>query len=229
MKIKKLLVLGLVTGVVFSSLGVAEAAKKKKPKPVPVPAQADQTFFMRRDACTGDEADNARLSITDGTEPADGNQCGFLDYGVMNEVYVASGDTAVSDAWPAVDGLPLVLDATKPITGTINMYSSYLGDPLPAEVGVAAGQVEMVIDITGVSAGEDIVVGTAMVEYQVTPGTALYEVKFEIKPGAELDKKSFEEFVLTTTVRGPNALHGLYELDNPASTVIVPSWVTPAA
>lgn len=229
MKARKLVAAALALGVVVGSLGVAEAARKKpkkpkKPKPpVAAPVQVDQKFFMRRDACEGagaDSTDNARLSLEDGPDEG-GNTCGWLDSGVLNEVYSTSGaETPVADVWPVADGLPLVLDATKPVAGTINVRSSWAGP-----VGIAAGQVEMIIDITGVSGGEDVVVGSATVSYEVTPAAILYEVPFEIKPGAELDKKSFESLVMTTTIMGPNAGHGLYELDEPPSTVTIPAWV----
>lgn len=222
MRIRKIVALGLAAGVVVGSFGVAEAAKKKKkPKPA-APVQVEQTFFLRRDDCGGDN-DNARLSLVDGPDEA-GNLCGWLNSGLINEVEMTSGQgEPTSDEWPVSDGLPLVLDASKPIKGTLIMKSSHLGSPAP-ETGVAAGQVEMIVDVTGVAGGEDVAVGSVTVEYIVAPPGVTYEVPFEIKPDAALDKKSFEALVMTTTIRGANVLHGLYELDDPPSTVVIPSW-----
>lgn len=226
MKARKLAVTALAMGLVVGSLGVAEAAKKKKkPKPVPAPVAVDQTFYMRRDACTGagaDSADNARLSLEDGVD--EGNLCGWGESGLLNEAVINSGQLdAVADVWPVADGLPLTVDATKPISGKLQMVSSFLG--AAPDNGLAGGNVEIVIDFTGVSGGEDVVLGTATAEYQVTPASSRYEVPFEIKLDGALDKKSFESLVMTTTIRGANFGHGLYELDQPASTVVIPSWV----
>jgi hypothetical protein len=129
----------------------------------------------------------------------------------------------VSDVWPVADGLPLVIDASKPITGKINMVSSFLG--AAPDNGVAVGNVDLVIDFTGVSGGEDVAIGSVTASYQVTPAASRYEVPFELKLDGAMDKKSFESIVMTTTVRGSNVGHGLYELDQPASTVTVPAWV----
>jgi hypothetical protein len=225
MKTRKLLVTALVVGVVAGSFGVAEAAKKKKkPKPAPAPVQVDQKFYMRRDGCNTD-ADNARLSLTDGPD-VDGNLCGWLESGILNEVLIAAGEAPVADAWPMADGLPLTLDTSKPITGSVTVVSSYLG--AAPDNGLAAGAPELVVDLVGTSGGEDVVIGTATVPYQVTPAASKYTIEFEIKADGALNNKVFESVTMTTAVRGPAAGHGLYELDDPASFVTIPSWAIAA-
>lgn len=226
MRGRKLLATALALGVVVGSFGVAEAAKKKKkPKPVPAPVQLDQKFFMRRDACEGagaDSTDNARLSLADGPDEG-GNLCGWLESGVFNEILVAAGEAPTADVWPVADGLPLTLDATKAITGSITLVSSRLN--AAPDQGVAAGQSTLVVDLVGTSGGEDVSIGTASVDYAVTPATSTYTVDFEIKVEGALDKKVLDSITMTTTIRGPMAGHGLYELDNPPSTVTIPAWV----
>ncbi|MDQ4124770.1 MAG: hypothetical protein M3134_04100 [Actinomycetota bacterium] len=222
MKARKLLATTLALGVVVGSFGVAEAAKKKKkPKPVPAATQVDQKFFLRRDDCGGD-ADNPRLSLTDGADEA-GNLCGWLFSGILNEVVIRAGDAPTNDAWVMADGLPLTLDTSKAITGSVTLVSSRL-NAAPGQ-GAAAGQARFVVDLVGTSGGEEVVIGTAAVDYMVTPAASTYTVDFEIKPEAALEKKVFEAITMTTTIRGPVAGHGLYELDNPASTVTIPAWV----
>ncbi|HEX2057358.1 MAG TPA: hypothetical protein VHI71_03230 [Actinomycetota bacterium] len=222
MKGRKLFATVLALGVVVGSFGVAEAAKKKKkPKPpAPAPVQVDQKFYLRRDGCNTD-ADNARLSLEDGVD--EGNLCGWLESGLINEVLIESGAEApVSDPWTMADGLPLTLDASKPIKGSINVRSSFLN--AAPDNGLAAGLATLQVDLVGMSGGEEVAIGTASVDYEVTPAASAYTVDFEIAPEAALDKKVFEAVTLVTTIRGPAAGHGLYELDDPASTVTFPTW-----
>src|SRR5213595_3465256 len=74
------------------------------------------TFYLRRDGC-GTSNDNPHLSVTSGTDGGDG--CGLL----FNAVVGLGGDAdqgAFID-FPATDGLPLALDASRAITGVIDL------------------------------------------------------------------------------------------------------------
>src|SRR5438093_2406488 len=88
------------------------------------------TFYLRRDGC-GTSNDNPHLSTTSGTDGGDG--CGLI----FNAVVGLGGDAdqgAFID-FPATDGMPLALDASRSITGVVDLQG--LG------VGAAAVDVSM--------------------------------------------------------------------------------------
>ena len=229
MKVKKLLALAMIAGLVVGSVNMADAKKKKKKKKKPVPVQADATYYMRADACDGEETDNLRLSLEDG--PDAGNVCGWLNNGLLNTAAAAAGEpetpvinvTVAKDVWPVADGLPLTLDASKPLTGTLNLRSAF-HDAAP-DNGLSVGEAKLEISFTGVSGGEELPIGNATVTYTVTPQASNYAAEFEIDLVDELDKKVLESLSMTTAVHGNTLLHGSFEMDDPASTVIVPTWV----
>lgn len=109
-----LLALALLTGGV---IGPAAAEKKKKKKK-PVMLAVDQAYFLRRDACGQGSADNPRLSIADGPDQA----CAWVDTGIFAEVYEETDTLDPWETFSAIDGTPLVLNATEPITGEITLY-----------------------------------------------------------------------------------------------------------
>lgn len=209
---RKTLVIGLVAGLVVGSLGGATAqAKKKKPKPKTVTYVAQNVeYFLRAADCT---ADVYSLSIENGE--GDGT-CGSFDNGLVNEVYAATGEPYSEQAWIAADGLPLKLDGTKAVTGTFYVTSW---------AGISAGPATLDVKIAATVAGQQVEVGTASVDYLVTPAAGTYEVPFEIKIPAELDKVDVEGLTLTTISRGHAPIQGYYEMEDPASSLTIPALV----
>lgn len=188
---KKLAALVAATLVVGSLAGTADAAKKKKKPPAPVPVDVTYQLGMEgEDVCV----------LTTVPMPGDGD-CGSPFWGVL-------GDELQPDPLgaSAVDGLPLTLDATKPIKGVIvvESYALVLG---PDVAGV--GQPEVVITAAGTSAGEEVAIGEFTSDpYLVTPNQVEYPVEFEIAVPAELDKKVLDGLTLTWKVTGPVMFHG---------------------
>lgn len=214
---KRIIGFTLILGLIAGSLAAPAMAKKKKPRK-PAAVQVDQKFFVRRDDCAGD-ADNPHLSITDG--PDGGNGCGGTVDGLPNEV-IGQVDVPATETFPATDGVPFVLDASKDITGSLT-YDAFHGDSTNP-VGLGAGVHDVEILLTGTAAGSSVEVGTASGTYTATPGTDQYTVTFTIKPDAALDKASFETLELTTTVHGAGFFAQFLELDDPASFVTIPTW-----
>src|SRR5438105_4238922 len=96
------------------------------------------TFFLRRDGC-GTSNDNPHLSVTKGTDAGDG--CGL----VLTSVVGVGGtvDQAASVDFPSTDGMPLTLDASRMVSGTIDLESFGITDPLAAGTGLMTVTVEM--------------------------------------------------------------------------------------
>ena len=152
---KKLIVLGLVAGLVFGMLGPAEARKKKKKKPpvVTAPVVVDKTFFLRTDDCEA-----LRLSIEDGD---DLEGCGFFDGPIAQEIF---GPILgyLPEIWTSENGVPVTLDTSGPVTGQVVTIG---------EQGVVGfGQSTVDITLTATIAGEPVTLGTDSSTNTVVPG-----------------------------------------------------------
>ena len=221
MRARNLVVVGLVAGLIVGSLSMpVEAKKKKKKKIVPTPI----SFYVQRvkdGACSDDV--NFYLSVTPGE---DNGACGNLGYGVVAEATSQIGeDDAVSPAYvfPAKDGVPFVLDATQPLTGkiTVKSASSVQGNAV-APMGV--GQATLVAKVTGTTGEAATELGTASVDYQVTPGSQPTPVEFSITLDPTLDKASFTSLELSLRNRGASVQHGYYGSGD-QSFITVPTLV----
>lgn len=222
-----LLAVALVGGVVAGS---AEAAKKKKkPKPpVPTVMQVDQKMYLRGDACT---VEARGLSLVDNADA----ECWYTNSGLLHDLRDGKPSPAGTDpniTWPALDGIPLTLDATKPITGEITTTGGHCPLNLPTGPGclpmpVSAGNVTFVVKVVGEAGGEQKVIGEMTDEFAAGPGV-VHTTKVSITPDAALDKTVFETLTLITRVRGNSVFHGVYKLDNPSSFISIPT-LQPAA
>ena len=201
MKFKKLLALALMAGLVAGSLGSAEAAKRRKiVKWIP----QEKAFFLRWDG-TADTCGEPYLSIEDGEDL--GNGCEAIAQPAQ-ELLIAT-DQGITRDWPARDGVPFILNATKPITGTINIFQAVS----------AGGSLEIVL--SGTTGGELVEIGTADVEVPTSP-MEVTPIEFEITPAAELNKKNFSSLNLNTTQRGVAVSY--IELEDPTSSFVIPTF-----
>lgn len=210
---KRNLVLLLVVGLIVGALAPAQAAKKKKPRKPPAPVAVDVVYKVvwNEDACA--------LSISDAlADPA--QACADPFAGGITGPDLGSGPYVIS----AIDGLPLTLDAAKPIKGHFQMDSYVLAAEAPAPMGV--GQSEVVVTVTGTSGGEDITLGEATAEYAVTPQSTDYEIDFEIQPGADVAGKVLDALTVTVDVKGNTLFHGVIPTDG-TSTLTVGSFAVP--
>jgi hypothetical protein len=217
MKLRRILALGLILGMVAGSLSVADAAKKKRKIVKYLPTET--SFFLRRDDCGGD-ADNPHLSIIDDVDGGTG--CGSAFAGAPEEFFInADGAPFAPTVFPATDGVPKLIDASRDIEGAITVQS-FQGDANNPG-GLSAGQASLEILITGTVGGEVVTVGSATAEYLVTPDSNTYVVEFTADVDDALNKKKLTTLDLTLVQRGVTALHGFYELDDPASFFILPT------
>lgn len=203
---RRYLVLMLVAGLVVGALAPAQAKKKKpKPKP-PAPVAVDVTYNV----VWSDET--CVLSVAATLANPDGS-CGDPFAGSTTGDVQGTGEPVVVTA---IDGLPLTLDAAKPVKGTLQMGSYTLAVLADNGAGqpLGVGEAEWEIALTGTSGGEDITIGEVTTEpYMVTPGTGDYEVTFEITPAADLAGKTFETLSLSLEQVGSATIHGALSAD----------------
>lgn len=214
---KKLLIVGLTAALVAGSLiAPADAKRKKKKKPKPTPTVAvlqptDVNFYLRRDAC-GEDNDNPRISLEDG--PDEGDECPYLEQPVQ-EVMIEAGEGALTDIYPATDGVPLTLDATRNLVGEFG---------LAGRAGGAQVTVEVLLSGTIDGAVVEIATGTTeAVDYAATPATGASVVSLDFDIPDVLDRKQVTGLELSTVIRG--VTDGWVTLDDPASFITVPALI----
>ena len=212
---RKFLLIALVMGLIAGNMGApAVAAKKKKKKAAPVAV----TFWLAHesDDCADDAARVLKL-----TEATEGSNCGNLGYGAP---YPVTNGAALSlpMTFMTVEGVPLVLDASQPITGTIMVSSRSVAAGVPAFLG--AGQATTKGVLTGTTSEGAQELGTFESTYAVTPAAGVYEVAFEIQPPAELDKVTFTSLDISLHTEGAVVNHGYFRTLDPASSFTVPTW-----
>lgn len=204
------LVILLLAALVVGMIAPAEAAKKKK-KPPAKPVPVDVVYNV----VSGGEATCA-LSIATG-EPA---SCGDpFGGGITGAAGQAAGPIPIA----AVDGLPLTLDASKPIKGKFVMRSYGLAAVPQAPLG--AGEAEVTFVLTAIAGGEDLTLGEATTSYLVSPASRTYDVEFEIAPAAELTGKVLDSLTLSYEVTGPAVLHG--GLSDDGNTLTLGAFAVP--
>ena len=199
MKVKRLVALALVAGLIAGSSSAVDAAKRKKKKKAKLVA-SKVTFFQRNADCgTGDFF----LSVTD----AEDTDC----INAANAAGPAAG--YAESAYPARDSLPFILDATKPITGTITMRSGN---------GVGAGSVGVTLTFIGTTGGKEVPIATWESDtFTVVPqGAQTLEYEADIEDA--LNKKSFETLTLSVVPTGAAAgFYGTVEHDGPPPSAFI--------
>ena len=221
--LKKTLTTALVLGLLAGSLALpADARKKGKPTSVA------KTYFLRNEAdtCT---PESQTLRTVDGSDKAGacGDHAGGLGNEVMNNAFgepcEPTGQYGCGNlVFSAIEGLPLTLDASEPVTGMIAVGAWATVEP----VGNGAGLTTLVVRLTGTTKGKkSTLIGETSVQYLVTPAQSLYETKIKIQPDPALNGARFTTLELEVQNRGASVEHSWVWLDDPASFVSIPQWV----
>jgi hypothetical protein len=143
-------------------------------------------FYLRRDGC-GTSNDNPHLSTTNGTDAGDG--CGLI----INSVVGVGGDVdqgAFVD-FPASDGMPLALDTSRNITGTVDI------------TGTAVGLVEMDVSLEALVGGQGVSIGSDTESFLLDPTVSDNPVPFTVAPSAALANADLQGLDLRVHIHGP--------------------------
>ena len=177
-------------------------------------APSSEKLYLRRDGC-GTSSDNPHLSTTSGTDAGDG--CGLT-----LSSFVGLGGTADQAAFvdfPSVNGVPLALDASRSIGGTIDLQSF----GLVSGMGAGAGQLTVDINLEALVNGNGVPLGSASQTVTITPLAADYPVAFSIQPNTQLDKTDLQGIDLRVHVQGPFVFSGFIG-NSGKSWTTVPSY-----
>ena len=238
---RKSVILLIVGSLIVGSLGAPAVAKKKKKKK---PVAVEQKFFLRSTGCPSGDVNVDYLSLTDADEEV---QCNYTGAGIRWEIGDQTGDvcTPVDDPttgtprcavssretatryFDALDGVPIVLDTKKAISGSIWTSGAACAHGLVpcSPTGLSAGETTMDISVVGKIGQEEVAVGELSETYQVQPGT-VHEVKIDIKIDPKLAGKKFDTIELRTWQGGTAGGHGIINTNADTSSFIsIPALV----
>jgi hypothetical protein len=163
-------------------------------------------FYLRRDGC-GTTSDNPHLSTSSGTDAGDG--CGLI----VNSVVGLGGDAdqAAFIDFPASDGMPLALDASRNVTGVIDI------------TGTAAGLSEIDVSLEALVNSQAVEVGSGTASAVLDPTASDNPVQFTIAPSTSLAGADLQALDLRVTIHGPSIDGGYIGLSG-KSYADVPSF-----
>lgn len=202
---RKLTVL-VILGLLVSLFGpAADAAKKKKKPKKPVPVDVVYHVVWNGEGCA--------LSV--GTAAASEEDACVDPFAGATQDELGAGPHVM----PAIDGLPLTLDGSKPIKAHISADSYYLFGVGPDVMGI--GQPEIHAVLSGTVDGVETAIGEVTTEaYTVTPAEAHYEIDFEFPAVAELNGKVFTALTLSMEIRGNAMFHGVFPADGTSTLTV---------
>lgn len=196
-----LLILGLVAGLLAPS--VAEAKKKKAKKPVPV--EVVYHIVWNGEGC----------ALSTSTAAASQEDACADPFAGATQSQAGTGPFAM----PALDAIPLTLDASKVIKAHISADSFYATGAVPDVMGIGQPQIHAVL--TGTVGGAETTIGEVTTEpYTVTPAESHYEVDFEFQPAPELAGKVFSGVTLSMEIVGNSLFHGVFPADGTSTLTV---------
>lgn len=204
---KRAIAVALSLGLLAGAFAMPAEAKKKKKKAVPV----ETKFFMHWD---DDGAGGCEGMVHMSTEDTAGDTgCSYV-FQPAQEIFIATGASEpLSNAYPASDGVPLTLDASKKLTGEFAMRGNF----------AVEATVEWVLE--GQTGDDFVEIASGTTEAfnsgpTAVTGPVILTVEGDIDP--KLDKKVFSSLNLTTTIRGVASAY--VGREDPGSFISIPSF-----
>lgn len=219
---KRAVVVLVATGLLAGALSAPADAKKKKKKPVPPPVTlvpAELKFYPHHapdgatpEGCTGAyfmdlKADTADTTCSNSAQ-------------VAQEVYAAAGQELISYTYPATEGVPFVLDASRKLTGEITLRGTFSADAkAQLKLTGTVGGAEAVVAEGETGSGNGVASNSA--QGNDLPGPAV-TLPIELEVDKALDKAEVTSLTLVITVRGFHRGH--VDLDRNPTHIVVPAF-----
>lgn len=218
---KRSIVILVALGLLAGALVAPADAKKKKKKPAPpvTLTPVELKFYPHHapdgatpEGCTGAYFMDLKGDTVD-TTCSNSTQ-------VAQEVYAAAGQSLISYTYPATEGVPFVLDASRKLTGEVTLR------------GTVSVNAKAHLTLSGTVGGSDVVIaegetttgnGAASNSVQGVPlpGPAV-TVPVELEIDKALDKAEVTGLTLVITVRGVHRGH--IDLDRNPTHIVVPAF-----
>lgn len=153
---------------------------------------SSRTFYARRDACANGD-DPKYLSVQQGSGETEG--CQYVAPGVLVDLLGGA-----EEYFPAVNGVPLVIDASK------NMHVHI---QLDGDTSVGLGLADFQYAVTAQkSTGQQVTLGSGSKQYTVTPMSSDYEHTFDVNLADSLHGVQITDIQLMVNAVGAQAQHG---------------------
>lgn len=167
-------------------------------------AAAEKTFFLRasNDEACADKVLSLSLRAGSGERV-----CGYRNGAPFGEIYQQTGVSDGTKAFTGSDGLPVVVDATRDVAGTITV-GAYVGG-----VGGGVGQVVLDIDVSGYAGTSAVSLGSVVVEQALDPAKDDHEIPFTVDVPDGAEGKQLTSLTIAVDVRGLHMGHGFMTLD----------------
>jgi hypothetical protein len=170
------------------SLNVTGLAGFETPEP------SDTRFNLRRDGCGDGEV--RYLHTATG---ADNDTCRWPQWTILGTV----DEEGFAEDFPATDGVPLTLDASRSIMVRLVFESEIVG----------AGLATVRARLNGTTASfQTVSLGDESSDYVVSPAQASYPHTFTFEPPASMDKQDLTGLELVVSMSGAAANHGVLKL-----------------
>jgi hypothetical protein len=210
-----IVVLGLLVG---SLAGVAEAKKKPKAKK---PVAAEQKMFLRWDS-DGATPEGCSGAVYMSLEDKTGDTTCSTSTQFAQELFIAGGieDEIVRYQFPAANGVPFTLDATRNLKGTMVLRGTYTYDAY-AEL-VLTGEVDGApVKLAEGATGKGQGLLSNAVQGNQLPGPHA-ELPIDIAFDKAYDKKLVTSLNLQVTIRGHH--RGGIDYEKNPSHIVLPTW-----
>ena len=211
---RRYLALAVVAGLIGGYVGATPAQGA-------LAAKSTKLFFRDNNGCENPNY----LSKKNGPD----NGCWQFD-SVLNEPIISQAGLldrdVIADHFVATDGVPLVLNAKKAITGSLATYSGSCFDAAApcAPTGVGAGQAQVDVIVRAFVGGTEVVLGEQTSTFEVIPGDPhVSEINIELEDA--LNKKKVTGLRVSVFFHGAALFHSGVEMENPASFITVPTLV----
>lgn len=194
--------------LVLAVASTAVTAVAASAAPAPRTTSGSATFFLRQEGC-GATAEAGRLDPKRGTDGATG--CGTIGGVPLNELLGADPEPYATTG----KGLPITLDASKPVTGQL-AAGSWVGNGAGG-----AGAVSFDVALVGTTAGgQRVDFGSTTVSGTATPGQDVVLVPFSLAVPASAKNATLKALTLSLVQRGANVGMSAQQLDGDSYVVL---------
>jgi hypothetical protein len=211
-----ILVLGLLAGSLVSA---AEAKKKAKPKKKPL-VPAEQTYYLHWDS-DGATPEGCTGAVYMSLQDKEGDTTCSTSSQFAQEAFIAAGEDPISYLFPAADGVPFILDASRNLKGVITLRGTYTAEAYVHLV--LSGEVNGTpVKLAEGDTGKGMGLASNSVQGAVQlPGPAA-ELPVDIAFDKAFDKKQVTKLDLQVIIRGHH--RGGLDFEVNPSNLVVPTW-----
>lgn len=188
----------------------------------PKTSATSSSFFLVQDGC-GADTGPGRLEIK--KLESDSPGCGTIGGVPFDEAFAQLGDPIVDSFDTVGKGLPIVLDATKKVTGQVSAEGWYEGLVPVGGVGTVEADISVVASTLS---GASVDFGTTTVSAMGAPGQSVVSLPFTLTAPATANGQKIKSISMSVSLHGANIGYSAYKFGGDSFLVIPTKVVKPA-